>query len=139
MSQVSQVLLARDLLSLHGSPVHELEQDLDFSVVVEHVVALDHVWVVDVAKDLDLAADLAPDRLLVVPVDHLQRVEPSCRLVDHLVDRAAGAASDAAQPLQLREEDELITLVAGGVVVVVVIVVVVVVVVDVVWVIVMRR
>lgn len=110
--QIGEVLLSRDLQTLERAPVHELEQDLDLAVVVEHVVALDHVRVVHIAEDLDLAADLAPDRLLVVTVDHLQRVELPRRPVDHLIDRTAGAASDSAHALQLVEMDELDMVIA---------------------------
>lgn len=78
-----------DMFPLEGASVHELEKHLDFGVVVEHVVALDDVWVVDVAEDLDLPADLAADRVFVVAVDDLEGVDTTRGPVDHLVDGTA--------------------------------------------------
>ncbi|KAM1293739.1 hypothetical protein ACFX2H_013753 [Malus domestica] len=63
-----------------------LEQDLDLTVVVEQVVALDDVGFIDVAQDFDLAADLAEGFDLVVAVNHLERVKTARGAVDDLVD-----------------------------------------------------
>ncbi|KAK3427852.1 hypothetical protein EUGRSUZ_F03995 [Eucalyptus grandis] len=106
--QVAEVVLVADVDALQRPAVHELQQHLDLAAVVVHVVALHHVRVVHVPQDLDLPADLAPHRLLVVAVDHLQRVRPPRRPVDHLVDRPAAPATDPIHPLQLREVNLLL-------------------------------
>jgi len=45
--------------SLSYPHVHELQEHLDFAIVVEHVMALHHIGVVHIAEDLDLGAKLA--------------------------------------------------------------------------------
>lgn len=103
------MLFVRDVFPFEGATVHEFQQDLDFAVVVVHVVTLHHVLVIDVAEDLDLAVDLAADGLLVVAVDHLQGVDAVARSVDDLVDGAAASAADAVEAFELGERDELVS------------------------------
>lgn len=58
-----------DSATVEGAAVHVLEKDLDLAgVVVEAVAAYDE-GVVSCAEDLDLAVDLAPDRIFVVAVN----------------------------------------------------------------------
>ena len=102
-SEVGEVLFPKDLLTFERATVHELKKDLDFTVVIKHVMALDHVRVIHIAKDLDLSTDLASHYLVVVPIDHLQRVDLTGRAMDHLVYGAAGSASDSTDSLEFRE------------------------------------
>jgi hypothetical protein len=90
--KIHELRLAGDVGALQGPPIHELQEHLDFAVVVEHVVALDHVGVVHVPEDLDLRADL-------------ERVDAVRGAVDHLVDDAAAVAANAVGSIQLREVD----------------------------------
>uniref|UniRef100_A0A7N2LF30 Uncharacterized protein n=1 Tax=Quercus lobata TaxID=97700 RepID=A0A7N2LF30_QUELO len=78
-----------------------LWQDLDFAVVVEHVVAFDHVQVVHVMEDLDFGADLAAHQVLMVPVYDLEGEDSTRRLVDHSVHGPSRAASDSIGSLEL--------------------------------------
>lgn len=98
--------------TFQGTAIHELEEDFDFAVTVVHVVALDDVRVVNVAKDLDLTADLTSHRFLVIPIDHLQSKEPAGQPVDHLVNGPSGSASDSVNPLELLEVDSVIVVAA---------------------------
>lgn len=82
--------------------------------MVEHVEALDNVRVVNVAEDLDLAADMEALRLLVVAVDDLESVDPPRWAVEDLVDGAAGAGTDAVGALQVREAHRGMVMVVGG-------------------------
>ena len=106
--QICQLLLLRDVFPLQRTSVHELQQHLDFAVLIVHLVTLHHVRIVHVTEDLDFPVDLPPHRLLVVTVYHLQRVHAPARAVDHLVHRPAAPAPDAVQSLQLRERDHLL-------------------------------
>lgn len=92
-----------DVRSLEGSAVHVLEQDLDLAGVVEHIVAFDNVKIVDVAEDLDFAADLAAYGVFVVPVDNFEGVVFSGGSVDDFVDGATAAASDSVHSVELGE------------------------------------
>lgn len=65
----------RDVAPFEGTLIHVLEEDLDFTVVVVHVVASNHVGVVDVTEDLDLAADLEADGVIVAAVDAVDYFE----------------------------------------------------------------
>ena len=69
--------------------------------MVEHVVAFDHVWVVHVAEDLDFGADLAADRVVVVPVYDLEGEDSARGLVDHSVHGTSRAAPDSIGSLEL--------------------------------------
>lgn len=102
-SKISKGRLARDVDPLEGALIHVLEQDLDFAVVVVHVVAPNHVGVIDVAEDLDLAADLEADGVIMVAVDDLEGVVFAGGPVEDFVDGAAAAAADAVDSLQLGE------------------------------------
>ena len=93
--ETSELVFSRHVPSLEGPFVHELEQDLDLAVVIEHVVAFHDVGVVNAPQDLDLSADLAPHVVVVVPVDHLESEGARGGEVDHFVDRSSGAASDS--------------------------------------------
>jgi hypothetical protein len=103
--KIRELRLARDVGALQGPPIHEPQEHLDFAVVVEHVVALDHVGVVHVPEDLDLRADLTAHKVLVGPADDLERVDAVRGAMDHLVDGAAAVAADAVGSIQLREVD----------------------------------
>lgn len=85
------------------SSVHVLEEDLNLAIVIGQTVAFNHVGVVDVAEDLDLATHLEADGVLVVAVNHLQSIELARRTVEDLVDRAAAPTPDAVDALQLGE------------------------------------
>lgn len=76
--------------------------------MIVHVVAFDHVWVVNVAEDLDLAAHLSPDGVLVVAIDHFERVRPVRRPVNHFVDGSAASAADSGDSVQVRKVDDLV-------------------------------
>ena len=111
--QIGEGLLVPDVLALQRPAVHVLEQDLDLAVVVVHVVALDDVGVIDVAEYFDLAADLAAHGVIVVAVNHLERVDPARRAVYGLVDGASGSAPDAVGAHELGEVDELLGRAVG--------------------------
>lgn len=102
-SEIGKGGLMGDVDPLEGALVHVLQEDLDFTVVVVHVVAFNHVGVVDVAEDLDLAADLEADGVIEVAVDDLEGVECAGGAVEDFVDGAAAAAADAVDSLQLGE------------------------------------
>ena len=72
VSKIRELRFAGDVGALQRPLIHELQEHLDFAVMVEHVVALDHVGVVHVPEDLDLRADLAAHEVLVGPVDDLE-------------------------------------------------------------------
>lgn len=59
--------------------IHEFKEDLDFTVVIEHIVTSNDVRVVDVTENLDLTAHLKANGVLVVTVDHFESVESSGR------------------------------------------------------------
>ena len=89
------------MYTFQQAPIHVLQQDLDFTVVVEHVVAFDHVRVVHVAEDLDFGADLGAYQVLVVPVYDLEGEGSTHRLVDHSVHGPSYAALDSIGSLEL--------------------------------------
>lgn len=97
--EISELVFSRYVSSFEGPFVHELEQDLDLAVVIEHVVAFHDVGVVNTPKDLDLSADLAPHVVVVVTVDHLESEGARGGTVDHFVDRSSGAAPDSVHAL----------------------------------------
>lgn len=109
-SQIREAVLLRDVRSFQRTPIHVLEEDLDFAVVIEHVVALHHIRIVNVAKDLDLAAHLDPHRVLVVAVNRLQSIDATGGTVYHFVDGASASASDSTHSLQLREAERVMPL-----------------------------
>lgn len=57
--------------------IHEFKEDLDFTVVIEHIVTSNDVRVVDVTENLDLTAHLKANGVLVVTVDDFESVESS--------------------------------------------------------------
>lgn len=57
--------------------VHELKKNLDFAVVIEHIMTPNNVRVVDITENLDLTAHLESDRVLVVTIDNFESIEPS--------------------------------------------------------------
>uniref|UniRef100_A0A7N2N041 Uncharacterized protein n=1 Tax=Quercus lobata TaxID=97700 RepID=A0A7N2N041_QUELO len=59
--EIRELALVCDVHTFQGALIHVLQQDLDFTIVVEHVMAFDHVGVVHVAEDLDFGVDLAVD------------------------------------------------------------------------------
>lgn len=77
-------------------------------------MALDDVGMIDVTEDLDLAADLETDGVVVVSEDHLESEETTSGAVDDLVDRAASTTPDSVDSVKLREgDDTLIAVVAA--------------------------
>lgn len=112
--EMGEGALVADAGAFQGPPIHVLQQHLDLAVVIEHVKALDDVGVVDAPEDLDLAADLEADGIVVVAVDDLEGVESAGGTVADLVDGPAGAASDAVEALQLREVHEAVGGSDGG-------------------------
>jgi len=70
--EISEFVFSRHVPSFEGPFVHELEQDMDLAVVIEHVVAFHDVRVVNTSQDLDLSTYLVPHVVLVVPVDHFE-------------------------------------------------------------------
>lgn len=73
--------------------------------MIEHVVAFNDVRVVDVAEDLDLAADLVANGVFVVAVDDFESVEAAGWTVDDFVDGSAAAASDSVDSVELGEAE----------------------------------
>ncbi|KAI4329495.1 hypothetical protein MLD38_027879 [Melastoma candidum] len=73
VGQVGELELVAQVDALQGTAVHELQEDLNLAIVVVHIMAPDHIGVVDVAEDLNLSADLEADGvLIVVAVDNLE-------------------------------------------------------------------
>lgn len=98
--EIGEGRLLVDVGSFEGPTVHVLEKDLDLTGVIEHVVAFDNVGVVHVAEDLDFAADLVSDGVVVGSVDDFEGVELSGWAVDDFVDSAAAAAADSVESFQ---------------------------------------
>ncbi|KAF7843162.1 Glucose-methanol-choline oxidoreductase, C-terminal [Senna tora] len=94
-------------LDVTVNDVAAVEKDLDFCVVIVHIVTLDDVLIIHVAEDLDFAMDLSANGLLVMTVDNLERENPTCRSVDDFIHGAATSASDSVEPFELGERDEL--------------------------------
>lgn len=90
-----------DVGTLKGSLVHVLEEHLNFPIVIEEIVAFDDVRVVDIAKDLDFAAHLNADGVVVVAIDDFEGVEFAGGSVKDFVDGAAGTATDATDAVEL--------------------------------------
>eukprot|EP00268_Persea_americana_P034275 TRINITY_DN33940_c1_g1_i1.p2 TRINITY_DN33940_c1_g1~~TRINITY_DN33940_c1_g1_i1.p2 ORF type:complete len:203 (+),score=13.32 TRINITY_DN33940_c1_g1_i1:991-1599(+) len=105
---VGQERLQHRGAGVEGATLHVFQQDLDLSGVIEHAVALDDVGVVGLAEDLDFPADLAPDGIVVVAIDHLEGEDPSRRPVPDHVDGAAASASDPTDSLQIGRERRLL-------------------------------
>lgn len=59
--------------------------------------------VVDAAEDLDLAADLEPDGVVVVAIDYFESKQPAGGAVNDFVDGASATTTDAIDSLQLGE------------------------------------
>lgn len=93
------------MCTLEGPTVHVFKEDFNLTGVIEHIVALNHVEVVNVSKDLDFPADLAADVVLVIPVNNLEGVELSGGTVEDFVDGTAGAAADSVHSVELGEVD----------------------------------
>lgn len=55
--------------------IHELKKNLDFAVVIEHIVTPNDVRVVYISENLDLTAHLETDRILMVTIDNFQSIE----------------------------------------------------------------
>ena len=91
-SDIGESKLINDVSLLKRSIIHVLQQHLDFADVVVHVMALHHVGVIHISKDLDYSIDLVEYNVLVVSVDHLQGVQPPPQLVEDLVHSVTAAA-----------------------------------------------
>lgn len=109
--EIRKMSLVVDVSSFKRSAIHELQQNLDFSVVIVHIVALDHVLMVHIPEDLDLAADLPANGVLVIPVNHLERIESGRRAMNHLIDGTTGAAADSIEPVEFREAERVVLMV----------------------------
>lgn len=90
-----------DVCTLKGSFVHVLEEDLNFTIVIDEVVTSDDVRVVDFAKNLNFTAHLIADGVFVVAVDHFEGVDFAGGAVENFVDGSTSPAADAADTLQL--------------------------------------
>ena len=75
---------------------------MDLPGLIIHAVAAHDERVVSRAEDLDLAADLTADGVLVVAVDHLERVVAAGAAVADHPDDTAVAAADPTHSLELR-------------------------------------
>ena len=107
---VGEERLGGDAAAVEGAAVHVLEQDLQLPAALVHAVAPHHGRVLGGAEDGNLPRDLATHRVVVVPVEDLERVGPTRPTVTHHPHRPAGAAADAAHALQLRERGRLLLL-----------------------------
>lgn len=94
--------------------IHVFKEDLDFSIVIIHVMALDDVEVVYVSEDLDFPADLAANGVVVVAIDHLEGVVFTGGAVDNFVDSAACATAYSIHTLQLGKVEGLGKLGGGA-------------------------
>lgn len=104
----------RDVYAFERSSIHEFEENLNFAAEIEHVVASDDVWIVDVAENLDLAVDLEADGVFGVAVDDFQGVGFAGVAVEDFVDGAAASGPDSADSLQLGEVDGGVAAAGGG-------------------------
>lgn len=100
--EIGKGALVGDMRALQRPFVHILKEHLNFTIVIDKVVASNNVRVIDTAKYLDFTAHLIPYGILVVPVDYFKRVDFTRGTVKDFVDRATGAAADAVNALQLR-------------------------------------
>jgi hypothetical protein len=107
---VGEERLGGDAAAVERPAVHVLQQDLELPAALVHAVAPHHGRVLGGAEDGDLARDLPPHRVVVVPVQHLERVGAPRAAVPHHPHRPARAAADAAHALQLRERGRLLLL-----------------------------
>ena len=87
--------------TFHGAPIHVLQQDLDFAIVVEHVMAFDHIRVVHAAEDLNFDVDLVKHWVLVGLVYDLEGEDAARPLVDHLIHGPTGVAPNLIGSLEL--------------------------------------
>lgn len=109
-SQIGEMMFLRDVRSFQRAPIHVLEKNLDFAVVIEHIVALDHIGIVNVAKDLDLTAHLKPNRVLVVAVNDLESIDSAGGTVNHFVHSTSASTSDSTDSLKVGEAERLMLL-----------------------------
>jgi hypothetical protein len=75
-----------DATGVEGAAVNVLKQDLELPAVLVHVVAVHHGRVRGGAEAGDLTCDLALHRVVVVPVEHLERIKTPCHTVPHYPD-----------------------------------------------------
>ena len=73
--------------------------------MIEHIVAFNDVRVVDVAEDLDLAADLVANGVFVIAVDDFESVYAAGWTVDDFVDGSAASSSDSVDLVELGEAE----------------------------------
>lgn len=78
--------------------------------MIEHIVALDHIGIVNVTKDLDLPAHLEPNRILMVAVNDLESINTAGGTVNHFIDGASASTSDSAHSLKIRKAKSLTLL-----------------------------
>ena len=109
-SQIGEMMFLRDVRSFQGASIHVFKENLDFAVVIEHIVALDHIGIVNVAKDLNLTAHLKPNRVLVVSINDLQSIDAAGGTVNHFVDGASASTSDSTDSLKVGEAENLMLL-----------------------------
>ncbi|KAI5392198.1 hypothetical protein KIW84_076837 [Lathyrus oleraceus] len=91
---VSKLILLRDVFPFERTTVHVFQQNLNFSVVIVHLVTLDHVWIINISQDLDFSMDLTTNRFLVMTVNHLQSVSTAVDSVNYFINRSSATASD---------------------------------------------
>ena len=73
--------------------------------MIEHIVAFNDVRVVDVAEDLDLAADLVANCVFVVAVYDFESVDAAGWAVDDFVDGSSASSSDSVDLVELGEAE----------------------------------
>lgn len=106
-SQIRELMFLRDVCSFQRTPIHILKKNLDFTVMIKHIMALNNIGIVNVTKDLDLTAHLKPNRIFVVSVNDLESINTTGGTVNDFVNGTSTSASDSADTLKLRKGERL--------------------------------